>query len=574
MPPSPLAERARRGGRAGPIIRRGRPGLLILLALAPALAACRAAPAPPTTLAARPMSDPAPLKIGVGLAPFTPDKGYPLGGYGGGLRRESFPLLFGVGLFGRWSLDLRQSLAEDDPDSRAHYLAGNRGAHDPVSAKALAIIPEGQAPLVLCRMDLIIMTAALHDRVAELIAELGVPRERLILSATHSHSSVGAFHRGRFPRLIAMDNFRPEIFELLAQAAAESIRQAIASARPATLGVARAEDNPGGGSVARNRRSRRVDGVDRDDRDPEILALVARALPDKEEAEDKDQQPGPIIAVLVNFAVHPTVLGPQNLYFSADIGGAIERQLSAALPGAPPVLFFNGAEGDIAPARSGLKVRGGLMLAEAIAERFAGLAAPAIKACRGERSAAAAVALGERDFGGPFAYFCLGSREAFHRGERSWASWLTFPLTLPLNVPIWVLGAAEARVVLTWNLRFGLVADLGFYTDVTSFRYAAWRLKLGEDEIHFAGLPGEATHDLGLAIKEAGKKRGARHVFVLGLSDDAMGYITSEREYYRGGYEATSTLFGPETGPLLKEGLEAAFDAIGAEPKKALANGD
>ncbi len=55
-------------------------------------------------------------------------------------------------------------------------------------------------------------------------------------------------------------------------------------------------------------------------------------------------------AVLVNYACHPSVLGPSNLQYSADYPGAMKSYVESQIPGAK-CLFVNGAAGDINPYR-------------------------------------------------------------------------------------------------------------------------------------------------------------------------------------------------------------------------------
>jgi len=61
----------------------------------------------------------------------------------------------------------------------------------------------------------------------------------------------------------------------------------------------------------------------------------------------KDEQ-GKTRAVLVNYACHPSVLGPQNYEYSADYPGAMKRTIESQIPGAT-ALFIQGAAGDINP---------------------------------------------------------------------------------------------------------------------------------------------------------------------------------------------------------------------------------
>ncbi len=70
----------------------------------------------------------------------------------------------------------------------------------------------------------------------------------------------------------------------------------------------------------------------------------------------KDEQ-GKTRAVLVNYACHPSVLGPDNYDYSADYPGAMKRTIESAVPGAT-ALFIQGGAGDINPYRDKEPVAG------------------------------------------------------------------------------------------------------------------------------------------------------------------------------------------------------------------------
>jgi neutral ceramidase len=55
-------------------------------------------------------------------------------------------------------------------------------------------------------------------------------------------------------------------------------------------------------------------------------------------------------AVLVNYACHPSILGPDNLQYSADYPGAMRRYVESQIPGAM-CAFIQGGAGDINPYR-------------------------------------------------------------------------------------------------------------------------------------------------------------------------------------------------------------------------------
>jgi hypothetical protein len=72
--------------------------------------------------------------------------------------------------------------------------------------------------------------------------------------------------------------------------------------------------------------------------DPTVSALIIKDSASKARA------------VLVNYACHPSVLGPDNLQYSADYPGAMKRYVESQIPGAM-CAFVQGGAGDINPYR-------------------------------------------------------------------------------------------------------------------------------------------------------------------------------------------------------------------------------
>jgi neutral ceramidase len=62
-----------------------------------------------------------------------------------------------------------------------------------------------------------------------------------------------------------------------------------------------------------------------------------------------DDSHGRSLAVLVNYACHPVVLGPDNLNYSADFVGTMAKTVEKAFDGEPLCFFLQGADGDINP---------------------------------------------------------------------------------------------------------------------------------------------------------------------------------------------------------------------------------
>jgi hypothetical protein len=61
------------------------------------------------------------------------------------------------------------------------------------------------------------------------------------------------------------------------------------------------------------------------------------------------REDGTWIGVLINHAMHPVALGPNNRRVSADVPGQVAGAVSRALPGNPVVLVTNGACGNLNP---------------------------------------------------------------------------------------------------------------------------------------------------------------------------------------------------------------------------------
>lgn len=519
--------------------------LLVLLVVALALAGCRAGGE--VALGDRTVAPPAPVPLLAGTSDvvFTPPPGYPLGGFGGGARRAELPFYAGMGWPGRLALWCHQ-VAHEEGEGRSDMLVPAEGVHDELTARALVLRPAEGPPVALVRLDAIGTTRELHDMVVGALRELGYRESTVLLVSTHTHSGVGAFMRAPLARLAGMDNYRPEVEARIAGACVRAVREAHARARPAALGVGRARDaGPDGKPViAQNR----MDGAPPERIDPEVLLLRV-----------DDAETGAPIAVVVNYAVHGTVLGQKNLLYSGDVAHGIEEVLSRRLGGAP-VLFVNGAEGDIAPARP--PGTGGFRRVEALGELMADLVVPALDSIRTSPRVQVSSMTAALEMGHAHAVLSP-ARERFVEQYRDVGSLLLEPLVLPFDLVLWALGLTNARLRLTWSLAPGLVVDLDGLVDRTETRVGGLRLVTEHDDVALLCVPGEATHDVGLALKTMGHARGASATFVLGLALDHVGYIASEEVYAAGGYEARFTLFGPHTARHVREALDRVLGGLG-----------
>ena len=203
--------------------------------------------------------------------------------------------------------------------------------HDPLYAKAI-VLSDGQRTAAWVTMDLGYADKPLtRDIRAAVSAALGF--DDIFLTSSHTHS--GPTFVTDFPS--AAD---PWVLELRRKVTA-AIVEAHGARQPARLGV-------GWGRVdlGHNRRRVRADGT------VEMLWENRRGIPTS--PVDRavgvvafDTLAGDPIATLVNLAIHPVVLGPENLDYSSDYPGAMMTWVEREVGG--QAMFLQGAAGDINP---------------------------------------------------------------------------------------------------------------------------------------------------------------------------------------------------------------------------------
>ena len=225
-----------------------------------------------------------PLRAGVGRADVTPPVGTPLGGYAA---RKGGP---------------------------------STGVHDPIHVKAV-VLDDGDTRLALVTSDLVGTNPEMVRKVSE---ATGIPAERLLVSASHTHSGPGAYAKGAFA-FIALGAFRESVFEQLTAGTIRAVREAQASLQPAALAIGETQFP----EFMRNRRKLKI-------KDPGLWLMRV------------DTAEGRPLAALLNLTAHSTVLEEENMEFSGDWPAFTQAFLEREIPGLT-ALYTNGAEGDISP---------------------------------------------------------------------------------------------------------------------------------------------------------------------------------------------------------------------------------
>ena len=410
------------------------------------------------------------LRAGAARVPMRIPAGTPLAGYGGFRRRLLVPDV--IGLY-----------------PHAFWFKPAQGRLDEVAVRAL-VIYAGETRVTWIAADLIAVDQGFMRRLGERLVASGIRAGTLIVSASHTHSGPGAFLDSALFAITAVDREDATVRDAVLDAMVEAVRRAGAGARDARMAVTTVEAPP----VTRSRLGGEVD------RDLVVLKVTTST--------------GEPVAVLWNFAIHGTMLGPRNRLLSGDVTGVASRAIEDAL--GVPALFVNGAVGDVSPQEHGARKQ------ETIARALA-------EAVRGAWASARPMAPGG-----------LSVRTARVR--------LPSPaLSLRRCVGGWV--PASLRV------------PLGrFLPEETELSAAT----LGD--LAWVTMPGEPVSALGRAIKESARQRWP-HVIVAGVSNDYLGYFVREADYARNVYVTCAAVYGPQVGACLVDGALTLLEGLGPEAR-------
>ncbi len=215
----------------------------------------------------------------------------------------------------------RVALAPALPVVRAGYPPPRPLAqreHDPLEARALVVAGGGKR-VALALVDLLMVPEALTQAASGRLSDLGL--DALIVIATHTHSSVGAFDRQPLAQLAGTGRFDERVQAHLADRIAQAVRAAAADLQPVSLWRA-SQKVPG---LVLNRSS---PGGEIDD------ALTTFAL------RSASGQP---VATVVVAAAHPTTFPREAAELSADVPGEVMRRVETR---GGVAFWLQGAVGD------------------------------------------------------------------------------------------------------------------------------------------------------------------------------------------------------------------------------------
>ena len=203
--------------------------------------------------------------------------------------------------------------------SRRNKLS--RGVHDRIYCRSLALSQNGTT-VIIASCDLLGLSQEFINRVKERLSSFIEDPGNIMISTTHTHSAPATMFFRR------SGNVSADYLKFVEEKLVESIKEALGNLSPAALSVTQTWVS----GMCINRVNPRLPIDDR------IISVRFRA--------DNVQ------VVLINFQCHPTTLGPENSYVSADFPYYIYEYYSKK---GVEAMFINGAAGDVNPRVSGFQ---------------------------------------------------------------------------------------------------------------------------------------------------------------------------------------------------------------------------
>lgn len=340
-------------------------------------------------------------------------------------------------------------------------VSGGVGTPEPVTEKkgdlsVRAIVFEsGDTRVALVGIDNLGWPKMWGDKTRALVPR--IPAENIIIGATHTHSGPDAYC---FPDMQGQHHADLEYLEWVCVQMADAINEAIDNLRPAFLKIAVGEAK---GKIAYNYYAPKL-------YDPRCSVLQA--------IDAKDTS---AIATLVNYAIHPEVLGSDKGIMSPDLCGPLYEYIESN--GGGMALFMNGAQGGMVTADN-RSADGDMEVWEECVRIGELLASEAL------RIVADAPVQEEPTL-------LCAARD----------------LTLPVDSPLMLM-----------LLQLSPMADQmpSLETMVTQMNF----VNIGTAQM--LTIPGEALPNIGYYLK---RNMPTKHAFLLGLTNDAFGYMLTKYDF-------------------------------------------
>ncbi len=418
-------------------------------------------------------------------------------------------------------------------------------------------LSDGQTATLLLDIDIQILTNDRADQIrAAVSAATGLAVGNIRASATHTHSGPVPY-KSWIERGFEMVG---PWFERVADWASEAAREALDNLHAVQVRAGRGECR-----INANRRAATATGE-------RFLGINPAGTCDHEVLVVKiDSRNGICLATLVNFACHPTVMGPLNRLITPDYPGAMKRVVEEALGGR--CFFLQGAAGDQGPVQG--------FIADAKIYRQLG-------AVLGHEVARVAISLTSVPTNPIF-------REVVPSGAPLGMYDADFPalngvpvrvvdreIVVPLRNGLPEKQAASEKLA-QWKTKLNDARERNDAAAITEAIYMARRadiqLRMADDfggktsagvrthiiafgDMAFVGCNIEPFAEIGIAIK---RKSPFPITFMSGYTNGRMAYLPTAEEWSKGGYEVDNSPFGQDAAKVLEREILIALDSMRGE---------
>ena len=201
------------------------------------------------------------------------------------------------------------------------------GVHDRIFAKAL-VLTDGKQKFALVTVDIVGLPPTLKPTLLTRLAAGGWTSAQLMLLASHSHTSIemNAINPANTFQVPQLGLYNARVYEFVMDRLDALVEEAGRQLTPVTVGTSCTS----------------IDGWNRNRR--------GGAVTDKDLTVTRiDTSAGKPLAVLVNFTAHPTFMSGEDMLFSGDWPGHLQRTLESLIGDGVTAMYYNGAEGDQAP---------------------------------------------------------------------------------------------------------------------------------------------------------------------------------------------------------------------------------
>jgi hypothetical protein len=409
-----------------------------------------------------------------------------------------------------------------------------------VTALALS---DQQTTVIILDLDIQILTNQRADQIRSAVSQAThIPVQNIRASATHTHS-------GPVPYKSWIEKGYEMVgpwFDNVARWCGEAAVEALASLQPVRLRAGRGQCHINTNRRAATHSGERFLGINPDgpcDHDVIVVRL--------------DSMEGKPIATLVNYACHPTIMGPPNRLITPDYPGAMKRVVEQAVGG--KCLFLQGSAGDQGPLQG--------FQADTLVYRNFG-------AILGHEVAKVALALDNIPSKTTFREI-IPSGAPLGTYDSEFAALSSLPLrVLDKEIPVPLREGLPERKAATekldlWKSKLKLARENDDQSAITEAIYMARRadiqLRMADDfggktsagvrthfitlgDIALVGCNIEPFCEIGMAIKTSSP---LAITCMSGYTNGRMAYMATAKEWPKGGYEVENSPFAQEAADVL-----------------------